>query len=61
MGKKKQLDTSLRLVFHNNNKILLIGHPSDFLKYLQTLKIADQDYNAIKNTVAAGLRDSLMV
>jgi len=38
-----------------------IGHPSDFLKYLQTLKAADRDYGAIKNIVAAGLQDSLMV
>ena len=38
-----------------------IGHPSDFLKYLQTLKAADRDYNAIKNLAATGLRDSLMI
>lgn len=48
--KKKQVDTTLRMVNHNNNKILLSGLPTDFKKYIcgkskyflyKTLKISD--------------------
>ncbi len=48
--KKKQIDNTLRMINHNNNKLLLTGLPTDFKKYLcgkvkcflfKALKISD--------------------